>query len=112
MTFEELARFLRESGESEDLIAVAIEEITKQAGEMFYKQALASLTEEDLKYLDTVTDENTANQVISEGYAEATGKPADETMKELLEKSADAFVQQYKKNKAEAENPATPVSAA
>ena len=93
---DELLNVLRDKGVNKDEIAKIRLELLQQAYESFMKDALQSLTDEDLQKIEDSETQEAANEALKTIYQEKTGKDAEEEMKKIIDQKVDELIAKYK----------------
>ena len=84
--------YMEKKGATEDEIANAIADLIQAATIMLYQQAMETFSDEDLQKIEAAPDDETANKLIVELYAQRVGTPASELLNVFLQEFVNNFL--------------------
>jgi hypothetical protein len=90
---------LKQRGNSDDQIAEFLADLSKEASERLYVEALAVLDDEDLKAIAATTIPQETNYEVLTRFAKKTGQNPNELMKGFLDEFSRKFLEECQKEK-------------
>jgi len=92
--FQPVLTFLKQQGATEDEIANTIADITQGATMLLYKEALETFSDEDMQQIENAPDDELANKLIAERYAQKVGVPPEELLTVFLKDFVKNFLEE------------------
>ncbi len=93
---DELVAFLREKKVFEEEIKAVVETITKTVSAKFYADMITNFSQDEMKELDTITDEAQAAGKVSDLFKNHTGKTQQEVMQTYFDTVAEEVFKEAK----------------
>lgn len=86
---------MQKEGVSEDRIADTVGGLIKASTAMLYQQAMETFSDEDMQQIESAPNDETANKLIVDLYAQRVGTSAEELMNIFLKKFVEEFIKNY-----------------
>jgi|SRR6185369_12307389 len=86
---------MQKQGETEDQIAQTLADLTQAATVVLYKEALDTLSDDDMQKIEDCPDDTTANKLIAQLYAQRRGTTPEQLVHVFLKKFVEEYLEEH-----------------
>ena len=96
---QQVINILKEKGNTDEEIGNFVGDLYNSAAGQFYAQAILLFSEEDMKSLDSIQNQEEATAFIASNYEVRSGKKPDSEINKFIDTFAEGFLKEYEKEK-------------